>query len=318
MRQTKLPRNGFERFLQTSAVDLEIFLPASFAQEYCDFYLNPRYLRGSDFLMRWSQGRWAEDVVVRAINATGEFLAVPYGPSSVAPTEPREMELYFERLDRAGGVGKQPDLLILTKAGYGAIQEKLGAIGLENIPFTPEPSLAFLRDRALMAVEVENSLWVAKEMPHYGQGRPMKWKGRPDLIGFAKNQKVPTVIIKDEDLEPLQEWETRYQVPVYVFHVFYDLAYFIALQQAMQLIEEGVITPTRQTFYAPGGPTTHKYIYKIFYTLAHPLGEMVKEPEMVARFIQDPNGHILPYVHFSGGELALSSEIIAELRSRVK
>ena len=266
MRQTKLPRNGFERFLQTSAVDLEIFLPASFAQEYCDFYLNPRYLRGSDFLMRWSQGRWAEDVVVRAINATGEFLAVPYGPSSVAPTEPREMELYFERLDRAGGVGKQPDLLILTKAGYGAIQEKLGAIGLENIPFTPEPSLTFLRDRAIMAVEVENSLWVAKEMPHYGQGRPMKWKGRPDLIGFAKNQKVPTVIIKDEDLEPLQEWETRYQVPVYVFHVFYDLAYFIALQQAMQLIEEGVITPTRQTFYAPGGPTTHKYIYN--WTLA--------------------------------------------------
>jgi len=34
------------------------------------------------------------------------------------------------------------------------------------------------------------------------------------------------------------------------------------------------------------------------------------------KFIQDENGHILPYVHFSGGEMVLSEEIMAELRSR--
>ncbi len=54
----------FEQFLQISRVDLEVFLSDRFAQVLWGFYLNPRYLRGSDFLMRFSQGRWAEEIVV--------------------------------------------------------------------------------------------------------------------------------------------------------------------------------------------------------------------------------------------------------------
>ncbi|GBC78269.1 Type-2 restriction enzyme AccI [bacterium HR08] len=310
--------DSFEEFLQTAAVNLEILLPEMFDQEPCDFYLNPRYLRGSDFLMRWSQGRWAEDIVVRAINATGEFRAVPYGPSSVAPSDPQEMEQYFERLDRAGATGKRPDLLILSRREYQKIRRQLDTLGLDNIPFTPEESLRFLLSTALIAVEVETSLWVAKQMPDYGKGKPLTRQGRPDLIGFAKDKKVPTVIIKDEDLEPLQQWETRWRVPIFVFHVFYDQAYYISLQRVRWLISEGIINRTRQTFYAPGGPTTSKWIYKIWYTLAHPLGTVTRPPEMVAKFVQDKNGHILPYVHFSGGEMTLSKEILGELRSRLR
>jgi len=82
--------DGFERFLQTTEVDLDLLLSDLFAQVLCEFYLNPRYLRGSDFLMRFSQGRWAEDILVRTINATDDLRAVPYGPSSVAPSDPHE------------------------------------------------------------------------------------------------------------------------------------------------------------------------------------------------------------------------------------
>ncbi|RMF33551.1 MAG: hypothetical protein D6759_06835, partial [Chloroflexi bacterium] len=99
--------DGFERFLQITWVDLEVFLSDRFAQMLWGVYLNPRYLRGSDFLMRFSQGRWAEEIVVRTINATEAFRAIPYGPSSVAPSDPFEMERYFERLDRAETVGKR-------------------------------------------------------------------------------------------------------------------------------------------------------------------------------------------------------------------
>jgi hypothetical protein len=42
---------------------------------------------------------------------------------------------------------------------------------------------------------------------------------------------------------------------------------------------------------------------------------MIRRPEMSAKFIQDKNGHILPYVHFSGGEMTLSEEILTLLRS---
>ena len=109
--------DSFEHFLQTAKVELELLLPNLFFQ-VCELYLNPRYLRGSDFLMRFSQGRWAEDIVVRTINETDEFRAVPYGPSSVAPSDPQQMEQYFERLDRAGTIGKRPDLLVLPRGYY--------------------------------------------------------------------------------------------------------------------------------------------------------------------------------------------------------
>jgi len=116
----------------------------------------------------------------------------------------------------------------------------------------------------------------------------------------------------------LTEWEGSFNIPIFVFHVFYDQAYYISLQKALTLINEGVIPPTEQTFYAPSGPTTSKAIYKIWYTLAHPLGTMTRQSEMSAKFIQDKNGHLLPYVYFSGGEMALSEEILAELRSRLR
>ncbi len=339
--------DSFERFLQTTDVDLDFLLSDLFAQVLCEFYLNPRYLRGSDFLIRFSQGRWAEDIVVRTINATEDFRAVSYGPSSVAPSDPREMELYFERFDKAGAVGKQPDLLILPRDDYEAIRPQLDEIGLANLPFTPEADLDFLRSRATIAVEVENSLWVVHEMPDYGQGVKLtelitrkrrfrkpesiaRWKNwtesvrcfcaqseaRRHLKGFLETAKVPTIIIKDEDLEPLTEWETNFNVPILVFHVFYDEAYYISLQDARELIDAGVTLPTEQTFYAPSGPTTRKYIYKIWYTLAHPLSTMTRAPELSAKFIQAKNGHILPYIHFSGGQMDLSAEVTTELRSR--
>jgi hypothetical protein len=340
--------DSFERILQITEVDLDFLLSDVFAQVLCEFYLNPRYLRGSDFLMRFSQGRWAEDIVVRTINATDDLRAVPYGPSSVAPSEPREMELYFERLDKAGTIGKRPDLLILGRDSYEAIRPHLDEIGHVNLPFTSEIDLDFLHSRAIIAVEVENSLWVAREMPDYGKGVPLteliarkrrfrrpesitRWEAwttsvrhfcaqseaRRNSKGFLESAKVPTVIIKDEDVRPLAEWETNFNIPIFVFHVFYDEAYYISLEAALELIEKGVILPTEQTFYAPGGPTTQKHIYKIWYTLAHPLGTTTREPDMAAKFVRDKNGHILPYVHFSGGQMALSEEIVVELRSRL-
>src|SRR3972149_11825887 len=103
----------FERVLLVSKEDVELELRGITEISWADFWLNPRRLRGSDFLMRWSQGVWSEKRLIEATNATGKYCALPYGPSGTAPThDVRAFELYFERLEKAGLVKtKRPALL---------------------------------------------------------------------------------------------------------------------------------------------------------------------------------------------------------------
>jgi hypothetical protein len=53
--------HSFERALAVSTEELELVLRSKCGIGWSDFYLNPRRLRGSDFLMRWSQGVWSEE-----------------------------------------------------------------------------------------------------------------------------------------------------------------------------------------------------------------------------------------------------------------
>lgn len=305
------PLDTFENWLAFLPDEVVFALPILYDPEVGNFYINPRYLRGSDFLMRWSQGRWSEEVLIEAFGRSRNWIAIPFGPSSVAPEDPKELELYFERLE-ASGVGKRPDLLIFNRQSYEHIRADVERVGIENIPFMPEKDLRFLIDGAVCAVEVENSLWVSKAMPHYGKGRPCKTDA--SLTVFLRSQKIPTVIIKDQDLEPLSVWQKKWKIPIYVFHVFYDQGFFISFDRAMDLINRKIVEVTEQTFFAPGGATTKKGIYKIWYTLALPLGQIVQKPDLSSKVVQDKNGHILPYVHFSGGRLDLSPEVDNELQ----
>lgn len=75
----------FEKVLSVSMEDIHLTLRAMGNAPWADFLLNPRRLRGSDFLMRWSQGVWSEERLTQAVNATGKYFALAYGPSGTAP-----------------------------------------------------------------------------------------------------------------------------------------------------------------------------------------------------------------------------------------
>ncbi len=122
------------------------------------------------------------------------------------------------------------------------------------------------------------------------------------------------MIIKDEDLGPLLGWQDSAGIAVHVWQIFFDRAYGIALSEAKRLVDAGLIEPTRQVFQAPGGSTTTKVIYKIYYQYGYRVGESSSEPTLVPEFIEDKNGHILPYVRFEGGSLQLADEALAEIR----
>jgi len=268
--------------------------------------------------MRWSQGVWSEKRVIEAVNDTGEFMAIPYGPSGTAPTKNvREFELYFERLEAAGlGQIKRPDLLIFRAADMQAVEEAVAkAGGLSELPFIAEDDkrLLPLLKHALLAVECENSLWRAQNMTDFNTPlRPQRpLGGNP---GLSRGAVLPTIIIKEEDREPLLQWQAKQGVSIHIWHVFFDLAYGLAFDRAEELVVQRLTEPTIQTFQAPGGATTKKTIFKHYYHHGYPLGRSVEEPRLLPAYVEDKNGHILPYVTFDGGRLQLAEEALRILR----
>jgi hypothetical protein len=308
----KLEMHPFERVLSVSREDIEFELRGISEINWADFWLNPRRLRGSDFLMRWSQGVWSEKRLISAINKTKQFYAIAYGPSGTAPTDDvRAFELYFERLEAAGlGNIKRPDLLIFKISDKLFVDNFLKKIGgEEELPFITENKLQEIVQKSIIAVECENSLWVAEKMPHYSKElRPQKRLG--GKMGLAKSAVLPTVIIKEEDRIPLTKWQKENKIPIHIWHVFFDRAYGLSLNEAHRLVEEGLILPTEQVFQAPGGATTKKAIYKFYYHYAYQLGVASERPELIPAFIEDKNGHILPYVKFEGGTLKIADEAL--------
>jgi len=309
----------FGQILSLATEDIEFELRGLSFVPWADFLLNPRRLRGSDFLMRWSQGVWSEERIVQAVHETGKYFALPYGPSSTAPEDDiRAFELYFERLERAGlGRVKRPDLLMFRQSDAGAVQRAVAKLGgVEELPFVPEGEgeMRVLTSRAILAVECENSLWEAKLMPDYGARlKPMKRLGGG--LGLRKNAVLPMVIVKEEDRIPLLEWEARRGVQIHVWHVFYDMAFGLSLRAVEELIKTGQIEAATQVFQAPGGATTRKTVYKFYYHYAYRLGEAREEPKLVTDYIKDRNGQILPHVRFEGGRLELTNEALEVLNS---
>ncbi len=188
-----------------------------------------------------------------------------------------------------------------------AFLEEIG--GESELPFIVENNLRNLIEKAIVAVECENSLWVAEKMPAYNVPlKPQKRLG--GKLGLSKSAVLPTVIIKEEDRALLAGWQEINKVPIHVWHVFFDWAYGLAFDESERLISEGLIEPTIQTFQAPGGATTKKAIYKFYYHYAYSLGVAKNAPRLIPAFIEDKNGHILPFVKFEGGTLELVNDAL--------
>ncbi|MGC8552528.1 MAG: AccI family restriction endonuclease [Phycisphaerae bacterium] len=311
------PEHAFERALSLAAADLYSRLDGFGAIPWADFLLNPRRLRGSDFLMRWSQGVWSEQRLSDAVNATERYFAKPYGPSGTAPdNDVRAFELYFERLEKAGlGNLKRPDLMVFRSRHLQQVNEIINSLnGQSELPFTPEEDdrMRALLDLAVVAVECENSLWYARKMPDYNRAlTPQRRLG--GQLGLKKSAVLPTIIIKEEDRQPLRAWQDRRGVPIHIWHAFYDEAFGISLNDAESLFSSGKIAPTEQVYQAPGGATTRKTIHKIYHQYAYRLAETVEEPSLGADHIIDKNGHILPYVRFLGGRTQLLPDALKVL-----
>lgn len=219
----------FEQWFSVSTEEPEIFR-ALCAVELQEFLVNPRrLLRGSDFLMRWSQGRWSEELILQAINSTRDFYAIRYGLSSVAPRgKLQDIEEYFDKLERARlGTLKRPDLLVFRRSDSKPVKRLLNKCGgVSELPFIDEEDVRLkgLLELCIMGIECENSLWIARKMPDFSRElQNQKWLGGKK--GLPKKAVTPTVILKDEDRDLLKKWQDKHLIKIHVWHIFYDMAF---------------------------------------------------------------------------------------------
>lgn len=304
--------DAFNLYLQlpTSELIWEIGGAVQLSPDEIDFLINPRRLRGSDFLMRWAQGRWSEEIVIRALNQTKQFGVIPYGPSTVAPEDPEELEWFFQKMAVIDQEGKRPDLLLYDKATYDWARNEVDR-RLGNVEKVAETSSSLLEDvisKAIGAIEVENSLWVTEKMP--GFGKPFsrykrgKNKGRLKPAGI-----IPTIILKQEDIPRLQQWEAHFGIPVYVVHIFYDRGYFIKFDDVVGMLESGELGMEVQRYTNPDGTAASpKSIVKVPYILCKEFGTVSGQTLRPKTFV-DKNGKVMTYVTFSGGDIQLSPNV---------
>ncbi len=314
MPMTNLP-DWFDLYLQlpTGELEWEYGQIGHFAPEDLEFLINPRRLRGSDFLMRWSQGRWSEEIVMRALNQSARFGVVPYDPSTIAPEDPKELELFFDRMDVIDREEKRPDLLLYDRPTFEKVvlelTRRVGSI--EKMAETPSDGLRDLIVKARVALEIENSLWVTEKMP--GFAKPFsrytrgKNKGRLKPAGI-----IPTIIVKQEDVPRLQQWEKDYGVPIYVVHIFFDRGYFIKFGDVLTLIGSGELGWETQRFTNPDGTASSpKQIVKVPYVLCKEFG-IVSGQTLEPHAFVDKNGKVMTYVAFENGEIELAPTVFEE------
>jgi hypothetical protein len=119
--------------------------------------------RGGDFLARYDQGFWAEQIVTACLDRSGVYRAIPYGTSRSKPFT--NMDVFREYMESefllqawsASGRWKRPDLLTIPRELLRG--EKGNDLWTPDLKHFDNAACAPYVSRAKAAIEVETSLW---------------------------------------------------------------------------------------------------------------------------------------------------------------
>lgn len=270
----------------------------------------PRF-RGENFKGKWSLGSWAEHKIISAINDSEHFHAVPYGKSGVSTAKNREEARDYWNLHKEReSFGKRPDVLVFEKAIYDELINDKNNIALfENLPGNLESDIEEIVNSASLAIESEASIWQGEKMKHFGRNWSEKTGGLKPL-NTVKTWTAPTIIVKDEDLQPLVDWQNYYQKPIYIVHLFYDMALMLNFLKLREYIAEGIV---KGEVFDYGKAS--KTIYKTFYGLATEFGKFTELAEIVPFVSQTSGGKFEADLYFESGEIVISQDTIQEWTS---
>lgn len=242
--------------------------------------------RGGDFLSRYHQGYWAEQVARSCLERAAATQPVPYGTSHSEPfTDAASFRAYrladirLQGWSEEWGRWKRPDLLMIPRA----FLDRLGGGGdiVPDLQRMGNRECDEYVSKAKAAIEVETSLW------HVGRALSAK-------VGLS----FP---VKEEDLAALQAWVSGNHVPLFIVQVFWDCVYALPFQKLEDLIalptsDARRITPSKDR-------KTKKSTYKV------PLAEGARlcdltPPTVSGGLFEVTNGGLSVYGQLQGSEIS--------------
>ncbi|MGH9513418.1 MAG: hypothetical protein ACRD2U_14905 [Terriglobales bacterium] len=284
--------------------------------------------RGIDFEHRFKTSRWAEDLLIKALDSRHGLLTVRFGLSEVR----REGELVYGLTSY-----KEPDLLVFSLDSLEPAElHVLTETNLESISrleFAANGKLEFVFRKALAAIEVEFSPYRASEMKdrNWLPRTRERWDKRP--LKRASPPTTPNVIVKEEDLPKLVDWQEGTGVPIAVVHLFDQEAFAVSLttindfnslfeepnsQKIMLQVTSGIfkiLQPYNRV--DADGAAEKKIIFKVTPSAAVSVGE-VKNVMVSAQLGLSASKKYVTHAIFSGGNIEISEEFLKMIRQLKK
>ncbi len=234
--------------------------------------------RGSDFEARWTEGAWAEKLILDALNGLPQLLAVQFGiTEGTAFWSSKDMAA--RNLPDQTQHGKRPDILIFRRQHMR--NSELSEVA--ELVLMPDKDAEKLARKASLAIESEFS--------------PYDYKHR-----LKEYKKELSFTIKDEDLKPLKKWRRHFEVPLGIVQVYFDSTYFLAFQSLIDGIRDGTIKKQIERAYK-------KPVYYPRMSLGIPFAEYLSAPTIRGDVIRDKYGKYTPLRKVEGGKMKLTSEM---------
>ncbi len=281
--------------------------------------------RGIDFEHRFKTSRWAEDLLISALEDTQGLLTVRFGLSEVRAED---------KLEYGNSPHKEPDLLVFKLTDLTTKQKTiLETVDLTSQPrsaFSPKGDLKFALDKASAAIEVEFSPYRASEMKQRNwQPRTLeKWQQRP--LKRANPPIAPNIFVKEEDIGKLLAWENKFGVPIVVVHLFDQESFAIRLAEVgkfdkrynsrpsdrvMLQVTTGIfkLSQTYDRVDAQGA-REEKVVFRVSPSAAIKVGD-VREVKVTAQLGISASKKYVSHVLFTKGKIKLSPSFVEMLKS---
>jgi len=119
--------------------------------------------------------------------------------------------------------------------------------------------------------------------------------------------------MKEEDRETFANLANVNGFPIHIWHVFFDLAYGIAFDEAPKVASRWLHSSTVQVFQAPGGAQRRSRSTSSIITTDTRWAKLPKN-RIESQVCRRQKCHILPMSIFEGGKMSLTGEALKVLR----